>query len=115
MPLLSLCACQITGVGRNLWLLEYYVPIDDEYDKECDVLENAHYYTMQYTIRTVSNITMEKSGSNVEWVLVCVRNLIFCTDENESEIQFSIHLMHLNALPRALEPNSEQPLCSVVK
>lgn len=42
MPLLSLCACQITGVGRNLWLLEYFVPIDDEYDKECDVLENAH-------------------------------------------------------------------------
>lgn len=85
-----------------------------------NTIKNAMYWKMLAntqcnTIRTVSNITMEKSGSNVEWVLVCVRNLIFCTDENESEIQFSIHLMHLNVLPRALEPNSEQPLCSVVK
>lgn len=51
---------------------------------------------------------------------VCVRNLIFCTDENESEIQFSIHLMHLT-LPRAhahtatrIRMNSEHPFAIVL-
>lgn len=73
-----------------------------------NTIKNAMYWKM--LTNTQCNIPFEqfqiseweKSGSNVEWVLVCVRNLIFCTDENESEFQFSIHLMHLNALPRAL-------------
>lgn len=90
-------------IGRNLWLCEHFVPIDDENDKECVILENTHHRpfirnTMPYIIWTVSNITLENMWQQ-KLLSGCVWNLIFSADENESEIQFSIFLMHFT-LPR---------------
>lgn len=102
-------------IGRNLWL-----GVNTLCQLMMKTIKNALYWkilTIDLSFAIQCHISFEQfqisrwkiCGSKNCWVVVCkcVWNLIFSADENESEIQFSIFLMHFT-LPHT--PTNTMPL-----